>query len=133
MPPNNGIKYQANITRNVDLECKYYLGLKERTFKSGVLDCGRSIKKESEKTSIEFPKYVCLLKKDGKIPIIKRKIIQLVFSKMISNFCKLCFMEKYYILNFLGYQRCLNKRNKFFTKCLHQNKLLLKYFYDSND
>lgn len=68
---------------------------KERTFKSGVLDCGRSDKKESEKTSIEFPKYVCLLKKDGKIPIIKWKIIQLVFSKMISNFCKLCFMEKY--------------------------------------
>ena len=42
-------------------------------------------------------------------------------------------MEEYYILNALEDERCLNKRNEFVTKCCYQNKLLLKYFKDSNN
>ena len=41
------------------------------------------------------------MKKGGKIPTIKWKIIKLVFSSTISNYSKLCLMEKYYILKAL--------------------------------
>ena len=49
-----------------------------------------------------------------------------IYSKATSEFCKLCLMEKLYILNALGDERCLNKRTEFISKCRHQNKLLLK-------
>ena len=42
-------------------------------------------------------------------------------------------MEKLYILNGLGDERCLNKKSEFINKCRHQNKLLLKNVKDSMD
>ena len=42
-------------------------------------------------------------------------------------------MEKLYILNALGDERCLNKKSEFISKCCHQNKLLLKNIKDSMD
>ena len=42
-------------------------------------------------------------------------------------------MENYYILNAFGYERCLNERNELVTKCLQQNKQVLKHFKNSND
>ena len=81
--------------------------------------------------------YIYIFLKFGKkqwlVPTIKWKIVKLVYGKTTSSICKLCLTEKYYLLNALGDDRCLNKRNEFVTKCRHQNKLLLKYFKDSND
>ena len=56
-----------------------------------------------------------------------------IYSKATSDFCKLCLIEKLYILNALGDERCLNKRTKLISKCCHQNKLLLKNVKDSID
>ena len=42
-------------------------------------------------------------------------------------------MEKLYILNALGDERCLKKKSEFIKKCRHQNKLLLKNVKDSMD
>ena len=56
-----------------------------------------------------------------------------IYSKAMSEFCKLCLMEKLYILNALGDERFFNKRTEFISKCHHQNKLLLKNVKDSMD
>ena len=42
------------------------------------------------------------------------------------NYCKLCLLEKLYIIDFIDNNRLLNKRNEFISGCKHQNKLLLK-------
>ena len=125
--------YQADVTNNVDNEYKYYLGLTDTTFKERFNNHTMSFRNEFRKTNTELSKYVWLLKENGKVPNITWKIVKLVYGKTTSNFCKLCLTEKYYILNALGDDRCLNKRNEFIAKCRHQNKLLLKYVKDSND
>ena len=56
-----------------------------------------------------------------------------IYSKATSELCKLCLMEKLYILNPLGEERCLNKRTEFIRKYRHQNTLLLKNVKDSTD
>ena len=50
-----------------------------------------------------------------------------------TDFCKLCLMEKLYILHALRDERCLNKKSEFISKCRHQNKLLLRNIKDSMD
>ena len=137
-PLNNKCKttrlvYQADVTNNVDDEYKYYLGLTDTTFKERFNNHTKSFRNEFYRTNTELSKYIWLLKDNEKVPTIKWKIVKLVYGKTTSSICKLCLTEKYYLLNALGDDRCLNKRNEFVTKCRHQNKLLLKYFKDSND
>ena len=114
-------------------EYKYYLGLTDTTFKERFNNHTKSFRNEFYRTNTELSKYIWLLKDNEKVPTIKWKIVKLVYGKTTSSICKLCLTEKYYLLNALGDDRCLNKRNEFVTKCRHQNKLLLKYFKDSND
>ena len=59
--------------------------------------------------------------------------LEINLSKTTSEFCKLYLVEKLYILNALGDERCLNKKSEFINKCRHQNKLLLKNVKDSMD
>ena len=54
-------------------------------------------------------------------------------GKATSEFCKLYLMEKFYILNALGDERCLNKRTEFISKYRYQIKLLLKNAKDNMD
>ena len=86
---------------------------------------------DQQKNSTELSKYVWSLTNENKTPIINWKILEMIYSKVITDFCKLCLMEKLYILNALGDQRCLNKKSEFISKCRHQNKLLLKNIKDS--
>ena len=125
--------YQADVTNNVDDDFKYYLGLTDTTFKERFNNHTKSFRNEFYRTNTELSKYIWLLKDNEKVPTIKWKIVKLVYGKTTSSICKLCLTEKYYLLNALGDDRCLNKRNEFVTKCRHQNKLLLRYFKDSND
>ena len=74
----------------------------------------------------QLSKYVWSLKNENKTPIIKWKIMKTIYSRATSEFWKLCLMDKFYILNALGCERCLNKRTEFISKCRHQNRLLLK-------
>ena len=53
--------YQADVTNNVDDECKYYLGLTKTTFREQFNDHKRSLRNESKRTSTEFLKYVWLV------------------------------------------------------------------------
>ena len=81
----------------------------------------------------QLSKYVWSLKNENKTPIINWEIMKTIYSKGTSEFCNLCLMERLYILNALGDERCLNKRTIFISKCCHQNKLLLKNVKDSMD
>ena len=69
---------------------------------------------EDSKNSTELSKYVWLLRENNKIPSIKWKIVKVVYSKATSFFCKLCLTEKLFILNALGDDRCLNKKNRIY-------------------
>ena len=104
-----------------DNEYKYYLGLAETTFKERHNNHKKSFKNVHYKNNTELSKYIWLLTENGKTPKIKWKIIHIIVrSKIRPNFCKLCLMEKYYILYALGDDNCLNKRSEFVNKCRHQ-------------
>ena len=91
------------------------------------------LKNGSDKNSTELSKYVWSLKENNKIPLIKWKIIKIVYSKATSSFCKLYLTEKLFILNALRDAKCLNKKTEFIHECRHQNELLLKNVKDSMD
>ena len=88
---------------------------------------------DQQKNSTELSKYVWSLINENKTPIINWKILKTIYSKVAIDFCKLCLMEKLYILNALEDQRCLNMKSEFISKCGHQNKLLLKNIKDNMD
>ena len=92
-----------------------------------------SFNNEQHENKTELSKYIWSFKNENKTPIINQKIMKTIYSKATSEFCKLCLMEKLYILNALGDERCLNKRTEFISKCRHQNKLLLKNVKNSMD
>ena len=127
------IIYQAAVTNDTDDTYKYYLGLAETSFKDRYRNHISSFNNEQHKTKTELSKYVCYLKNENKVPTIKWKILKVIYSKTTSEFCKLCLMEKLYILNAFSDERCLNKISEFINKCRHQNKLLLKNVKDSMD
>ena len=52
--------------------------------------------------------------------------VKKINRKARSNFCKLCLIKKYFILNALGDNKLLHKKFQFINKCCHQNKLLLR-------
>ena len=78
----------------------------------------------NKKIKTELSKYVCCVKNENKTLIINWEIMKTVYSKATSEFCKLCLMEKLYILNALGDERCLNKRTEFISKC----RIRISYF-----
>ena len=125
--------YQADNTYDTDDAYKYYLGLAETFFKDRYRNHTLSFSNEQEKYKAKLSKYVWSRKNENKTPIINWKIVKAIYSKARAEFCKLCLMEKLYILNALRGERCLNKRTEFISKCCHQNKLLLKNVKESMD
>ena len=55
-------------------------------------------------------------------------IVEKVYDKTKINFYPLCLAEKVKLLEDFIDNWLLNKRNKFFSGCRHQVKLLLKSF-----
>ena len=98
--------YQADATNDTDDTYKYYLGLAETSFKDRYRNHISSFNNEQNKRKTELSKYVWSLKNENKIPTIKWKILKVIYSKTTSEFCKLCLMEKFYILNFIYILYC---------------------------
>ena len=117
--------YKADVTNDTDNTYKYYLGLAETSFKDRYNNHKSSFRNKQQKNSAEWSKYVWSLINENH-QIINWKILKIIYSNVTTDFCKLCLMEKLYILNALGDERCLNKKPEFISKCRHQNKLLLK-------
>ena len=106
--------YQADVTNNLDNEYKYYLGLAGTTFKERYGNHKSLFKNENSKNSTELSKYVWSLRENDKILSFIWKMVKIVYSKARSSFCKLFLTERLLILNALGSDKCLNKKNRIY-------------------
>ena len=106
-----------------------YIGLCTR-FKERYNNHTQSFRKEEYETKTELSKYIWQLKRENKPYTIKWKIMQNTpgYSN-ISKRCHLCLAEKYQICNFKDRNRLLNQKNELISKCRHENRFVLKYFY----
>ena len=124
--------YKAVVENNVDTEKKFYIGLTESSFKERYNNHKKSFKHKKYEKETELSKYIWELKEQNKIPSVKWSVIKNVNSKASANYCKLCLMEKLYIIKSLDNKDMLNTRSELISKCRHQNKYLLKNFkYDT--
>ena len=120
------IIYQADVENDTNSETKFYFGLTETPFKDRFGNHTRDFKHKTYSKSTELSKYIWDLKDRGINPIVKWSIVEKIHSNTKINYCKLCLLEKLYIIDFIDDNRLLNKRNEFISGCKHQNKLLLK-------
>ena len=133
-PLDNKCKTTKIIYRaDVDNEIKFYYGLTETSFKERYGNHKKSFKYEKYKYETELSKYIWDLHEQNKSFSIVWSIAKVIHGKIRSDFCKLCLTKKYFILNALGYERLLNKRSEFISKCRDQSKLFLKNVKDTND
>ena len=120
------IIYRADVENDTNSETKFYFGLTETPFKDWFWNHTRDFKHKTYSKSTELSKYIWDLKETGINPIVKWSIVEKIYSNTKINYCKLCLLEKLYIIDFIDDNRLLNKRNEFISGCKHQNKLLLK-------
>ena len=122
------------MENNVDDEKRFYIGITEHSFKKRFSNHKKSFNLKKYEKETELSKYIWKLKEDGKSPSIKWSIVKRVNSTPNKSFCKLCLMEKLFIIKYLDDNNMLNKRSELISKCRHQNKTLLCNFKnDSND
>ena len=120
------IVYRADIENDTNNETKFYFGLTETPFKDRFRNHTRDFNNKRYNKTTELSKYIWELKEAGINPIVKWSIVEKIYSNTKINYCKLCLVEKLYIIDFIDDNRLLNKRNEFISGCKHQNKLLLK-------
>ena len=101
-------------------------GLTETPFKEWFGNHTTDFKHKTYSKSTELSKYIWDLKETGINPIVKWSIVEEIYSNTKLNYCKLCLLEKLYIVDFIDDNCLLNKRNEFVSGFKHQNKLLLK-------
>ena len=120
------IIYRADVENDTNSETKFYFGLTETPFKERLGNHTRDFEHKTYSKSTELSKYIWDLKETGINPIVKWSIVEKIYCNTKINYCKLCLLEKLYIIDFIDDNRLLNKRNEFISGCKHQNKLLLK-------
>ena len=120
------IVYRADVENDTNSETKFYFGLAETPFKDRFRNHTRDFNNKRYNKTTELSKYIWELKEAGINPIVKWSIVEKIHSHTKINYCKLCLVEKLYIIDFIHDNRLLNKRNEFISGCTHQNKLLLK-------
>jgi len=126
--------YKADVENDIDTEKKFYIGLTEGSFKTRYSNHKKSFTHQKYQKETELSKYIWELKEQQKDPSVNWSVIKVVNTKSFANYCKLCLMEKLYIIKSLDNKSMLNKRSELVSKCRHQNQLLLKnYKNDSND
>ena len=58
---------------------------------------------------------------------IQWKVVDKVYGNVNSAMCKLCLMEKLWIINHINDNNKMNKKSELINKCGHLNKSLLKH------
>ena len=119
------IIYKALVSCPQLNETKTYIGLSETPFKDRYGNHKKAIRHKKYSKETELSKYIWELKDKQIDYTITWSILQQINGKISSINCQLCLAEKYHIMNSLGDENLLNKRNEFVTKCMHQNKYLL--------
>ena len=123
LTPN--IIYRADITTTN--EHKFYYGTSQTTFKLRHNNHSPDIKYVKYQNCTELAKYLWQLKNNNISYDIKWSIASKVYGYANSSQCKLCLMEKYWIIKNFNNPNLLNKKSEMMNKCRHQNRILLKY------
>ena len=118
--------YRADIENGKNPDTKCYFGLTGTSFKERFRNHTRDFTHKQYIKSTELSKYIWDLKEARITPIVKWSIVEKIYSDTKINYCKLCLLEKLYILDFIDDNRLLNKRSEFISGCKHHCKLLLK-------
>ena len=101
-----------------------YTGSTEPTLKSRVQGHVTTFRYEKYRTSTRLSRYVHSLKDEGKEYSIDWKILDKQKSySSISNSCRLCLAECYYIL--YGDSASINKKNEVWGYCRHMKRHML--------
>ena len=126
---NKGLKpniiYESQITSNTNNEHKKYLSAAKNSLKERYSNHLQDFKHKKCLKCTKLSKDIWSLKNRGIAPIIKRRIVKKVNSKVSRNYCNLCLTEKFFIIKSLSDNNLLNKRSELVSKCRHKNKLLL--------
>ena len=121
LTPN--IIYRADITAGNDH--KYYYGTSKATFKHHHSNHTRDFKHVKYQRSTELAKYIWQLKSNSTNNSTKWSITSKVYGYANSLSCKLCLMEKYWIIKHFDDPSLSNKKSERISKCRYQNKILL--------
>ena len=122
--PGN-VVYQGNVTRLDTGHVDTYTGLSEPSFKLRWGNHKASLTHESQRTDTCLSSHIWDLK-DEKIPYTLefKQLTQAPGYNPITNQCRLCLSEKYFIM-FKPEGATINSRSEFFSSCRHKKGLLL--------
>ena len=118
LTPN--IIYRADIT--TDNDHKYYYVTSEATFKHRHSNHTRDFKHVKYQHSTELAKYIWQLKNNNFNYSIEWSKVHGYANSLL---CKLCLIEKYWIIKHFDDLNLLNKKSELISKCRHRNKILL--------
>ena len=99
LTPNVG--YEGKVSNKTNNECKRYLGASETQFKERFRNNTRDFQQKKYQKCTELSKYIWTLKSHGIKPIVTWSIVKRPNSKTAANYCKLCLIEKFYIIQSL--------------------------------
>ena len=132
----NCVVYRAKVTeddRQNPAEPEYYTGLTEGPIKKRIkkhfsdIKMYRPLDPENHKSGTRLSRYCGNLEARNIPYSIKWDIIcetKVAFNPL-NGYCKLCTMEKYYIM-FKPEDATLNLRSEFFNHCRHKERHLLR-------
>ena len=125
--PLDGECLTPNIIYDIttDNDHNFYYGTSEPIFKHHHSNHTRDFKYVKYQHVTELAKYIWQLKNNNFNYSIKWSIASKVYGYANSLSCKLCLMEKYWIIKHFDDPNLLNKKSEMINKCRHQNKILL--------
>ena len=129
--PVESVIYHAKITRNDNSKTEFYTGMTGGPFKErwyGHSQAIRNYDPEDNCYGKRMSVYVGDLHLNGVPTTIDWSIVcrAPTYSNVSGN-CRLCLLEKYYIM-YESDRATLNVKSEFFASCPHKKKLLLKNY-----
>ena len=119
--------YRADVTNEANSYQKFYFGLAETTSKERYNNRKRDVRDIKYQYNTELTKYIWNLKNDSIQYNIHWKVVDKVYGNASLKMCKLCLIEKVWIINHINDNNMLNKKSEFINKCRHLKKFLLKH------
>ena len=119
------IVYQAIVTETETKKVNTYIGLTSTTFKERLANHNQSFKNQNLKKSCKLAQFIWNLKDNNSNFTIEWKLIgRAAPFSVSSNLCRLCILEKYYIL-YKPTMATINRRSELVSNCRHKSKQLL--------
>ena len=110
--------YHADVSHEANNDQRFCFGIEESTFKKRYYNHKRDVKHIKYQYNTELTKYVWNLKNNIKYNI-QQKVIDKVYGYANSTMCKLCLIEKLWIINHINNNNILNKKSEIINKCRH--------------